>query len=42
MLRSFVQRDLMRALRLFFLVSLVICAIGLTVQVARTWASARQ
>jgi diguanylate cyclase (GGDEF)-like protein/PAS domain S-box-containing protein len=31
-LRSFVQRDLMRSLRLFFLVSLLICAAGLTVQ----------
>jgi diguanylate cyclase (GGDEF)-like protein/PAS domain S-box-containing protein len=34
MVRSFVQRDPMRSLRLFFLVSLVICATALTVQVA--------
>lgn len=33
-LRAFVQRDLMRSLRLFFLVSLIICATGLTVQIA--------
>ncbi|MBG0566056.1 sensor domain-containing diguanylate cyclase [Actinoplanes aureus] len=32
-IRSFVQRDLMRSLRLFFLVSLPICSVGLTVQV---------
>jgi diguanylate cyclase (GGDEF)-like protein/PAS domain S-box-containing protein len=33
-LRSFVQRDLMRALRLFFLVSLPICSMGLVVQIS--------
>jgi diguanylate cyclase (GGDEF)-like protein/PAS domain S-box-containing protein len=33
-LRSFIQRDLSRSLRLFFLVSLVICSVGLTIQLA--------
>ena len=34
-LRSFVKRDLARSLRLFFLISLVICSVGLIVQLAR-------
>ncbi|MGK5683102.1 diguanylate cyclase domain-containing protein [Actinoplanes sp. URMC 104] len=34
-LRSFVKGDLMRALRLFFLVSLLICSVGLTAEISR-------
>ena len=33
-LRSLAQRDLMRSLRLLFLVSLLICSVGLTVQIS--------
>ncbi|GIF05556.1 GGDEF domain-containing protein [Actinoplanes siamensis] len=33
-LRSFAQRDLMRSLRLFFVVSLAVCSLVLTIQIA--------